>query len=87
VLDNGEVTIRAVIVPHLSTSYAYRIDSAAGAVVFSGDTGPSEAVSDLARGADVLVHEVMDIDAMIAASSARSPGTAVTLRWSRSDAS
>ena len=66
VLDNGEVTIRAVVVPHLPTSYAYRIDSAAGSVVFSGDTGPSEAVADLARGADVLAHEVMDIDAMIA---------------------
>jgi ribonuclease BN (tRNA processing enzyme) len=66
VLDNGEVTVRAVVVPHLPTSYAYRIDSAAGSAVFSGDTGPSGAVADLARGADVLVHEVMDLDAMVA---------------------
>jgi ribonuclease BN (tRNA processing enzyme) len=66
VLDNGEVTVRAVVVPHLPTSYAYRIDSAAGSAVFSGDTGPSDAVASLARGADVLVHEVMDIGAMIA---------------------
>jgi ribonuclease BN (tRNA processing enzyme) len=66
VLDDGRVTVRAVVVPHLPTSYAYRIDSPAGSVVFSGDTGPSKAVADLARGADVLVHEIMDIDAMIA---------------------
>ncbi len=66
VLDNGEVTVTAVVVPHLPTSYAYRIDSAAGSAVFSGDTGPSDAVASLARGADILVHEVMDISAMIA---------------------
>ena len=66
VLDDGTVTVRAVVVPHLPTSYAYRIDSAAGSVVFSGDTGPSDAVAGLARGADVLVHEVMDFDAMLA---------------------
>ena len=67
VLDNGQVRVRAVVVPHLPTSYAYRIDSGAGSVVFSGDTGPASAVASLARGADVLVHEVMDIDAMIEA--------------------
>lgn len=66
VVDNGEVTVRAVVVPHLPASYAYRIDSAAGSAVFSGDTGPCDAVASLARGADVLVHEVMDIGAMIA---------------------
>jgi ribonuclease BN (tRNA processing enzyme) len=66
VLDDGEVRVRSVVVPHLPTSYAYRIDSGAGSVVFSGDTGPSGAVASLARGADVLVHEVMDTEAMIA---------------------
>jgi len=39
-------------------SYSYRFDTAKGAVVFTGDTGPSEAVTNLARGADVLVSEV-----------------------------
>lgn len=66
VLENGAVTIRAVVVPHMPTSYAYRIDSVGGSVVFSGDTGPSAALAGLARGADVLVHEILDIDAMIA---------------------
>lgn len=39
-------------------AYSYRFDTASGSVVFTGDTGPSERVTDLARGADVLVSEV-----------------------------
>ena len=39
-------------------SYAYRIQTPHGVVVFSGDTGPSDAVVKLATGADVLVAEV-----------------------------
>ena len=41
-------------------SYAYRFDAKDRAVVFTGDTGPSERVTDLARGADLLVAEVVD---------------------------
>jgi ribonuclease BN (tRNA processing enzyme) len=40
-------------------SLCYRIDTSAGAVTFSGDTLPCEGVSELAKGADVLVHEVL----------------------------
>ena len=39
-------------------SYSYRIDTPHGVVVFTGDTGPSDAVITLAAGADVLVSEV-----------------------------
>jgi len=39
-------------------SYSYRIQTPDGVVVFTGDTGPSEAVVKLAMGADVLVSEV-----------------------------
>jgi len=38
-------------------SYSYRIETPHGVIVFTGDTGPSEAVERLARGADVLVAE------------------------------
>lgn len=41
-------------------SYSYRVETPHGVVVFTGDTGPSETVVDLARGADVLVAEVED---------------------------
>jgi ribonuclease BN (tRNA processing enzyme) len=39
-------------------SFSYRFDTAHGSVVFTGDTGPSQAVTALARNADVLVSEV-----------------------------
>ena len=38
-------------------SYSYRFDAADRSVVFTGDTGPSDAVTQLARGADMLVSE------------------------------
>ena len=38
-------------------SYAYRFDAADRSVVFTGDTGPSDAVADLAKGADLLIPE------------------------------
>ncbi|HEX4098225.1 MAG TPA: MBL fold metallo-hydrolase [Caulobacteraceae bacterium] len=40
-------------------SFSYRFDTTAGSVVFTGDTGPSDAVTRLAKGADVLVSEVL----------------------------
>lgn len=47
-------------------SYAYRFDISApggrSSVVFTGDTGPSDAVAALAKGADVLVCEALAID-------------------------
>jgi len=39
-------------------SYSYRIQTPHGVVIFTGDTGPSDAVVKLATGADVLVSEV-----------------------------
>jgi ribonuclease BN (tRNA processing enzyme) len=38
-------------------SYSYRFDTADRSIVFTGDTGPSDAVTQLAQGADVLVSE------------------------------
>jgi ribonuclease BN (tRNA processing enzyme) len=39
-------------------SYAYRFDAPDRSVIFTGDTGPSDAVVALAKGADLLVSEV-----------------------------
>jgi ribonuclease BN (tRNA processing enzyme) len=39
-------------------SYAYRFDTPDRALVFTGDTGPSDAVVQLAKGADLLVSEI-----------------------------
>lgn len=43
-------------------SYSYRLESPHGVVVFTGDTGPSDAVTRLAKGADVLVAEASSRD-------------------------
>jgi ribonuclease BN (tRNA processing enzyme) len=39
-------------------SYSYRFDAPDRSLVFTGDTGPSDSVTELARGADLLVSEV-----------------------------
>ncbi|HEX3423865.1 MAG TPA: MBL fold metallo-hydrolase [Sphingomicrobium sp.] len=44
-------------------SYSYRVDTPHGTVVFTGDTGPSEAVERLAKDADVLVAEADALNA------------------------
>lgn len=61
------VRVTATLVDHrlCYPSYAFRFDSAYGSVVVSGDTAPSENLVRLARGADLLLHEVIEIDAML----------------------
>ena len=41
--------------PHLH-SVAYRLNAAGGSVVYSGDTAPTSRLTELAQGADVLLH-------------------------------
>lgn len=48
-------------------SFSYRFDTAQGSIVFSGDTGPSAAVTALAKGADILVIEVINEEATMTA--------------------
>jgi ribonuclease BN (tRNA processing enzyme) len=43
-------------------SYSYRFETPDRIVVFSGDTGPSAALDELAQGADLLVTEVIAVD-------------------------
>lgn len=43
-------------------SYSYRFDTADRVVVFSGDTAASDELAELAKGADVLVHEVINAE-------------------------
>jgi ribonuclease BN (tRNA processing enzyme) len=47
-------------------SYAYRFEASDRVVVFTGDTGPSVAVTELARGADLLVSEVDSVEENVA---------------------
>lgn len=46
-------------------SYSYRFDTPGRSIVFTGDTGPSEGLDTLAKGADVLVSMVHDLDRIL----------------------
>jgi ribonuclease BN (tRNA processing enzyme) len=43
-------------------SYSYRFETADRVIVFSGDTGPSAALTELAKDADLLVTEVISVE-------------------------
>ncbi|KSZ58372.1 metallo-beta-lactamase [Rhodococcus pyridinivorans KG-16] len=60
--EDDRVRVSATLVDHAPVfpALAYRFDSDDGSIVFSGDTGPTPNLVKLARGADVLVHEVID---------------------------
>ncbi|MEQ8267097.1 MAG: MBL fold metallo-hydrolase [Parvibaculum sp.] len=47
-------------------SFSYRFDMPGRSIVYTGDTGPSEAVEKLAAGADLFVSEIMDPDIALA---------------------
>ena len=57
--DLVHVTAARVEHPLIPIALAYRFDCPDRVIVFSGDTRPSERLIALARGADVLVHEVL----------------------------
>lgn len=53
----GDVTLEAFPVPHTPESVALRVTAPEGRLVYTGDTGPSEALGRWARGCDVLLAE------------------------------
>lgn len=68
----GSMTVRAVQNTHYSfpagsdldkrfKSLSYRFNTPDRSIVFTGDTGPSEAVTALADRADLLVTEIIDV--------------------------
>lgn len=59
---DDDVRVTATLVDHHPTApaYGFRFDTPDGSIVVSGDTTVSENLIDLARGADYLVHEVID---------------------------
>ncbi len=64
VFDDGILRVTAVAVTHgrAVPALAYRFDTPDGSVTFSGDTTVNEDLIALARGADILVHQVADLD-------------------------
>jgi len=66
VIRDDKVTVTAALVDHppVRPALAYRFDCPDRSIVFSGDTRPSQNLVRLAKGADVLVHEVMYLPAL-----------------------
>lgn len=66
VMRDDKVRVTCALVPHpeVSPAFAYRFDTPDRSIVISGDTARSDALIDLARGADVLVHEALWVPAV-----------------------
>ena len=61
VFEDDRVKVTATLVQHAPVfpAFAFRFDTDTGSVTFSGDTGPSENLVELATGSDILVHEAI----------------------------
>jgi ribonuclease BN (tRNA processing enzyme) len=60
IVDAGEGLLHQLAAATLSV--ALRFETPSRTIVFTGDTGPSRRVEALAKGADLLVSEVIDLD-------------------------
>src|SRR5262245_36363617 len=69
VFRDERITVRAVENSHFhfpagspshgkTASYSYRVEAPGRSIVFTGDTGPSDALTEFAKGAEVLVTEI-----------------------------
>src|SRR5881227_3369815 len=65
-MENADVKITSCRVRHppITQSYAYRFDAKDRSIVISGDTAYAPELAGFAKGADVLVHEVMYLPAI-----------------------
>jgi ribonuclease BN (tRNA processing enzyme) len=66
VMQDENVKVTSVLVQHppVTPAYGYRFDFHDRSIAFSGDTVPLEAVAQMAKGADVLVHEAINFAAI-----------------------
>ena len=66
VMQDDNVKVSAILVEHppVKPALGYRFDFKDRSIAFSGDTAPLEAVAQMAKGADILVHETMYVQAV-----------------------
>lgn len=66
VMQDENVKVSAIVVEHppVKPALGYRFDFHDRSIAFSGDTAPLQAVAQMAKGADVLVHEAMYVPAV-----------------------
>ncbi len=63
VVERAEYRVTAAPADHGIETYGFRVDYDGGSLVLSGDTTYAPSIVELARGADVLVHEAHMADA------------------------
>ena len=65
-MQNSDVKVTSLRVRHppITEAYAYRFDTKDRSIVISGDTAYAPELADFAKGADVLMHEVMYLPAI-----------------------
>jgi ribonuclease Z len=75
IVETPKYRVIATQVQHLASlgmkdgDWAYRVETSAGTVVYSGDTAPCDEMVALARDADILIHEAAFLDEIIEARS------------------
>ena len=64
IFEDERVRVLAALVEHppVYPSYGFRFETPHGVIAFSGDTAPHANVVQLARDADILVHEAVYLD-------------------------
>jgi len=74
--QDQDIKVTSAEVPHGAAKplYAFRFDTAERSIIFSGDTSRSESLIQLAKGADVLVHEIVNVQGVGALVRATDPG-------------
>ena len=61
-MEIGPLRVTAAHMNHPVETFGFRIEHAGRALAYSADTGPSDALVGLARGADVLLCEASFLD-------------------------
>jgi ribonuclease BN (tRNA processing enzyme) len=67
-IERGTWNVQVAEVVHCQpylTCLAYRLNAPGGSIVFGGDTAPAASLTDLARGADVLLHMCHMINGLV----------------------
>ena len=88
VFEDDRVRVTAALNDHppIRHSFAYRFDTEDRSIVISGDTRYSENVVRLARGADVLVHEIVSREFWERPGSPQAPSVVKHILASHTDA-
>ncbi|MEH6473534.1 MAG: MBL fold metallo-hydrolase [Halopseudomonas sp.] len=62
IIQDGDVTIEAFDVSHgdIDPAFGYKVTTPDKTIVISGDTAYDEKIAEIAKGVDILVHEVIN---------------------------